>query len=162
MASSCLFACLADVRPISSGRCGSRRALRRPAYASLTPAPQHHLPSAPLPTPSVVGTHNATPAVYLATLLCTNPCNLTNYYSPTRSASPATPRQPPCQPPAILRSRAPQLNQSPLALLSLRPEKLLQLLLPVLAPGGLVLDDGEGVDLAQLSRLGLNFGSGLW
>eukprot|EP00198_Chlamydomonas_reinhardtii_P007775 XP_001697112.1 predicted protein [Chlamydomonas reinhardtii] len=58
--------------------------------------------------------------------------------------------------------RRSSLNQSPLALLSLRPEKLLQLLLPVLAPGGLVLDDGEGVDLAQLSRLGLNFGSGLW
>ncbi|KAG2437862.1 hypothetical protein HXX76_005480 [Chlamydomonas incerta] len=54
------------------------------------------------------------------------------------------------------------LNQSPLALLSLRPEKILQLLLPVLAPGGLVLEDGEAVDLAQLSRLGLNFGSGLW
>ena len=27
------------------------------------------------PPPTVIGTHNTTPAVYLATLLCTNPCN---------------------------------------------------------------------------------------
>ncbi|KXZ51851.1 hypothetical protein GPECTOR_11g29 [Gonium pectorale] len=53
------------------------------------------------------------------------------------------------------------LRTSPLALLSLRPQQLLTLLLPVLAPGGLVSGDGESVDAAQLGRLGLTFGSGL-
>ena len=40
-------------------------------------------------TPSVIGTHNTTPAVYFATLLCTNPCK---------------PPRPPAAPPPHLRT----------------------------------------------------------
>ncbi len=43
----------------------------------------------------------------------------------------------------------------------MRPEALINLLLPVLAPGGLAADDGESVDLAQLGRYSLLFGSAL-
>ncbi|GFR42619.1 hypothetical protein Agub_g3550 [Astrephomene gubernaculifera] len=53
------------------------------------------------------------------------------------------------------------LRMSPLALLNLRPSALVQLVLPLLGPGGLVSADGLAVGAAQLSRLELNFGSSL-
>ena len=45
--------------------------------AHQNPKPQPPAPKPPNPPPPrpVIGTHNTTPAVYLATLLCTNPCN---------------------------------------------------------------------------------------
>ena len=39
------------------------------------PPPPRRALALDLWTPSVIGTRNTTPAVYFATLLCTNPCN---------------------------------------------------------------------------------------
>ncbi len=56
----------------------------------------------------------------------------------------------------------PQIRTNPLALLTMRPSDLLALVVPLLAPGGLVATSGEALDAVQLSRLGLTFGTALW
>ena len=64
--------------------------LSSPSYtATSCPHPTPSPPPLPPWTPSVIGTHNTTPAVYHATLLCTNPCNPhpTPHLTPAQAAA---------------------------------------------------------------------------